>query len=464
MTFITLKYSRPGACICPSGSIHPFCPSHGVPEPSNKKRKTEAKQEEADPDYTPFGKRRKSGRRETSGPGRDTPTPKIPRSRSRHGNDQVDQGLTITPSNVARHQSTRRRWTIGDFVANRTPRFALPLERSIPPNAPSVLLPGYTFEEARNFLAGSSNIGKENTKKSWTPTSRFIFLRKKVEQAGWMRFDFLGNNWKDFRFKVYCELLVAKNGSVSFADPALTYPEAEGHGIDASILRTNRQIYREASTVLYGKNKFVATDVARLFRPNGLTSLRRRTTTLIEHISFEKSGNAAELCQESPESILQPIWNMIVQYPAFLKLRKLSLRREVVRPGDCNLLDMQTYFDKTTDVTVSARRIFNKKDIIVHTAAKLAASAALRDSGFDALHIVQDSSPDMPGLPGMLKCVIEICLSRGQEEAQNKNSVKLDLHSTIMTALEVERDGGFPGADRLHDKYVDKFEPRSMAW
>lgn len=324
----------------------------------------------------------------------------------------------------------------------------------IPSNAPSVLLPGYTFEEARAYLANASNFRKEE-KKSWTPTPRFLFKRRQVEQAGWMRFEILSDNWKHFRFMLYRELLVAQDGSVTFAD-ALTFPKPQGHGIDASILRTNRQIYREASTVLYSKNKFVAADPDHLFRPNGLKCLRRRTTTLIQHISFEKSGNAAQLCQEYCESILQPIWNMMIQYPAFLNLRKLSLRREVIRANDCNLIDMQMYFDKTTNATLSARGVFNKKDLIIHTAAKLAAWAAMRDSWFDNLHLVQNSYPDMPGHTGMLKHVVEVCLSRGQDEDQGKTFVKLDLHDTIMAALEVEIEKGEQGADSLYDNYFQK--------
>ncbi|KAL6251590.1 hypothetical protein RBB50_001800 [Rhinocladiella similis] len=461
MAFITLKYSRPGACICPSDSIQTLCPSHGVRESGNKKRKSEVRREEADLDLTLSDNRRKSGHREATVAGNGTTTLKRPYSL--RGDDHTDDALSATTSssNVARHQGTRSVRT-SSASSNTSPASARPTtinRLSISSNAPSILLPGYTFAEAKAYLADASNFGQQEDKKSWIPTSRFIFQRKQIEQTGWMRFDFLGDNWKDFRFKVYRELLVAPNGSVTFAAPALTYPKAAGHGIDASILQTNRQIYREASAVLYGKNKFVAPDPDRLFRPNGLKGLRRRTTALIQHISFEKSGNAAELCQEHCEGILQPIWDMMVQYPAFLSIRKLSLRREVLRPSDCNLLDMQTYFDKTTNQTLSARRVFNKKDLIVHTAAKLAVSAALRDSWFDTLHIVQDSSPSMPEQPGMLKHVIEVCLSRGQDEDQDKNSVKLNLHNTIMAVLQVEKEEGWPGADRLHDKYVDKHRP-----
>ncbi len=454
MSFITLKYARPDSCIC-SPAATPFvrslCPIHGVPVNTGRKRKgNDRVEEEEDSDYRP-GRRRRG----TLDKKKTTPMRPASHASSKKTVDATSSPLTSndkkTPSkpppqiNSTRPTSATSHPLTDDNVSTIA-------------TSSSVLVPARSTEEALAYFQNASKInsGGQEISSSWISSKFYTDTLARLKDEDWMKFDLLGENWKEFRTRLYRYLLVPPSKSVTFAAPTSTLRRSSDHNIHTSILRANRQVYREASRILYGENKFIAAEPFHLFQPNGLQALRRRTTTLIRELSFDNKGDAAQLCLENIETILQPIWKMMLEQPAFLSLKKLSIRREVIREADLNFFAFQSYLDTHGGGSLDARSLFNKRDLVVRTMAKLASLAAMRDSEFKDMYIVEADEKEVvfPGFLGVSN-VIEVCLTRDQDHGITGE--RLDLHREVIDVLFHEREVGLLGANDAYERYLDRY-------
>ncbi|EXJ93455.1 hypothetical protein A1O1_01847 [Capronia coronata CBS 617.96] len=265
--------------------------------------------------------------------------------------------------------------------------------------------------------------------------------------------DFLGAS-PECRRLIYRHLLVSPSKSITFSDrTASPSVQAPRRHLQTSILYLNSQIYREATKVLYGENTFIAAHPSQLFLPNGLQGLRRRTTKFIRHLSFEKSGSGADLCYETSESLYQPIWKMMVAYPGFLSLRKLTLRREVLRPADLDLRALRNLTVKQGK-PIDPRPVYDKKDMVIAAAAKLAWKAADRRCIFEGLVHVEDEEKEVRWKNRtFLSNTTEVCLTMDGEDGVDL-SAENNLHSALLDILFHGREGDLGGADRAYRQYL----------
>lgn len=262
----------------------------------------------------------------------------------------------------------------------------------------------------------------------------------------------------EFRHLIYRYLLVSTSGSIFFPRP--DSPDtigAAGSDIQPSILYLNRQVYSEGVKILYGENKFVAPDPSHLFLPNGLQGLRRRTISLIRHLGFEKTGFAMRMHQETSAAVYQPIWWMMLDYPGFLTLKKITIRREVIRPIDLNIFTLQMLLAEQGG-PADAPVLYKKKNLVMHVAGKLAFKVATRGADFRGLFIVDDSEFEVRTPKEFcLSNVIEVCLTREDGVRDMVAGEQQDLSRIIQEALFDEKDAGMPGAEQAYSLWLQRY-------
>lgn len=264
--------------------------------------------------------------------------------------------------------------------------------------------------------------------------------------------DFLDSGL-EFRQIIYHHLLVPTSKTITFPSRTAAHSgKIVKPRLETSILYLNSQVYREATRVLYGENKFIAADPSDLFLPNGLQGLRRRTIKFIGHLSFEKKGGAADLCYETIESMYTPIWKMVVDYPGFLSLKKLTIRREVIRPVDLNIFALHM-ITVNQGKPLDMKQMYNK-EMVLAAAAKLAWKAAFRGSIYEGLVFVEETKDEACSEnEGYLSSAIEVCLARdvdaGADEAAESN-----LHSAVMDMLVHQKQGDLAASDQAYRRYM----------
>lgn len=256
------------------------------------------------------------------------------------------------------------------------------------------------------------------------------------------------------RESIYHYFLVPPSECITFANSDSSSRAIHVHPeFQPNILYLNWQIYREARQVLYGKNTFIASDPSRLFLPHGIRGLRRTTTMYIQHLAFQKSGPIFSLVMESSNTVYEPIWDMMVEHPAFLSLKKVTIHREAIRPADFGVMAMHTYLDSHHS-GIGSDVIVNKKPLVIHAAAKLAYCAAMRDSEFHGLYISRKEELEYRTPQQFLAGnIIEVCLTRGDKIATPAN---LLLHNTVCEALWTEREAEIEGAAEAYQNYLDR--------
>ncbi|KAK4943660.1 hypothetical protein LTR10_016757 [Elasticomyces elasticus] len=256
------------------------------------------------------------------------------------------------------------------------------------------------------------------------------------------------------RLRVYRHLLVPESQTIRFPTKGSTIrPIHLNPELEPSILFLNRQVYREASQILYSENTFVASDPSQLFLPNGVQGLRRKTTTYIQHLMFKKRASIATLCMESGDTVYEPIWKMMRDYPGFLNLKKITLHREVMRPSDYRMMALQTYLNKH-EAGIGSDECINKRNALIHAAAKLAYHTATRDAEFHGLHITLENKKEYgftrQALTGN---VFEVCLTKGDDTGSPAN---LFLHRNVCTTLWLEREAGIKRAEEAYHEYFER--------
>ncbi|KAK5463068.1 hypothetical protein LTS15_002781 [Exophiala xenobiotica] len=459
MSFITLKYAKPDSCICSPAAttfVRSICPIHAVPVNTSQRRKRNGRaEEEEDEEYQPRRRRRVTLDKKKT-------TPMRPAIRT-SSNKTIDATSPPLTSNDKKTQIIPRPQ---NSLTRPTPATSHPLtddKKSTVATSPSVLLPGRSTEEAIAYFQNASKINRSGQEigRSRTRSKCYNDTLARLKDEDWMTFKLLGENWKDFRTSLLRYLLVPPSKTITFTAPTSRLRRGNDHNIHTSILRLNRQVYREASSILYGENKFIATEPFHLFQPNGLQAFRRRTTGLIRELSFENRGDAAQMCVESRETILRPIWNMMLEHPALLSLKKLGIRREVIREADLNLFAFQNYLNTQGGGTLNAHSLFNKRDLILRTTAKLASLVAIRGSAFQDMYVVEQGDKEVvfPGFDAVIN-VIEICLTRGQDHGISGE--RLNLHREVMDMLFQDREAGLLGANREYHRYFGMYRDQLM--
>ncbi|KAI1615490.1 hypothetical protein EDD36DRAFT_190165 [Exophiala viscosa] len=393
LSFITLKYARPGSCICgfiTTDFTRSLCPLHGQPQqhqPITQNRKRH--DDDDDADYEP-------GRKRTT--------------------------ASVQKTRRVRRITSPRRHTVP--VRQRLQKQPQPqIQTSPSPSAsPPARLPPTPPE---------------------SPPNRTTFDFCKVDPL--------------IRRLIYQHLLIPRSQTIRFPTkgssikPIYLNPE-----LHPSILHVNSQVYREASQILYGTNTFVASDPSQLFLPNGVQGLRRKTMTYIRHLIFKKRASMATLCMESGDTVYEPIWKMMRDYPGFLNLNKITLHREVMRPTDFCLMGLSTYLNKH-DAGIGSDECINKRKMLIHAAAKVAYQVAMRDSEFHGLHITLEEEKEY-GLTqrALTGNIFQICLTKGDIVGSPAN---LFLHRTVCTTLWLEREAEIRGAEEAYHEYFERCRP-----
>ncbi|EXJ91812.1 hypothetical protein A1O3_00362 [Capronia epimyces CBS 606.96] len=146
---------------------------------------------------------------------------------------------------------------------------------------------------------------------------------------------------------------------------------------------------------------------------------------------------------------------MMLNHPGFLGLKKLTIRREVVRPVDLDLFRLQMV-TANQGKPLDIRRIYNKQEMVVEAAAKLAWRAAHRDSIFEGLVYVQQGEEEVrSGMRIFLSNTIEVCLIRGGKTGV-ATAAENDLHSALLDMLFHGKEADMSGADRAYRRYLRK--------
>ncbi|KAL2424248.1 hypothetical protein ABEF95_007293 [Exophiala dermatitidis] len=264
---------------------------------------------------------------------------------------------------------------------------------------------------------------------------------------------------RECRDLIYRYLLVPPSKSITFPDPnAQPETNATKSRVGTSILLLNSQVYREATKVLYGETTFIAAGPSHLFLPNGLQGLRRRTTKFINHLSFVKQGTVADLCMENSQTIYTPIWKMILDYPGFLSLKKLTIRREVLRPAKLDLGGLQELTacqEEGEEEDVDPTTVYNEDQMVVETAAMLAFKAASRGLIFEGLDYVQEEEQRIDAGGALLEAkIVEVCLTREDEAEDTLGAENLDSALQDMLFSGDHPELGDP--DKAYRRYMKR--------
>ncbi|KIX09835.1 uncharacterized protein Z518_00916 [Rhinocladiella mackenziei CBS 650.93] len=370
---VTLKHTRPGSCICsPSSSsafVRPICPRHGDRDFMSKTLQT------------PQVFQGSRGSRSSN----------IDSARR----DQIMKRTLRAPATSATNTEPDldrvplREHDLFDSWMNQS-------YDKLMMDLPGVNNTIWRALRARSNVVSDPEFGESETKEHPALTS-INFLDSSLE----------------FRQIVYRYLLVPEPVGIVFSSQKIEKGKTAPPRIDTSILLLSSQVYKEATKILYGENTFIAAEPGDLFYPTGIDSLRRRTTRLIRHLSFVKSGTAEELCKETVQNVYEPIRSMICNNPAFLSsLEKITIRREVLRPDWVRTLDDHPGSDN--DKRASNVGCYQKKDMVMTVAAKLAFCAAKRSADFEGLWIIDDDerAVDKSDAHVHFNSVIEVCLTR----------------------------------------------------
>lgn len=277
------------------------------------------------------------------------------------------------------------------------------------------------------------------------------------EPAHLTQIDFLSSSL-EFRKIIYRYLLVPTSKTIIFPEfPSRHAFRNANPELHAGILVTNWQVYHEARAILYGENKFVAPEPSRFFSPLGIRSLRPRTASMIKHLSLEKAGSAAAQMQESAEQIKAQIWQMMIETPAFLNLKKLTIRRQITRPTDPSIFWARMnvcYQSHPIDWTP----FYKKRALVMCAAGALAYQAEMRRSAFHGLVVVEDGDHYVSTLAGIhINNVIEICLVRNPGPEVDHAKAKRDLHEEVLNVLWDQKESGVPLADTRFRLYAERY-------
>ncbi|KAG9769218.1 hypothetical protein KCU88_g6933, partial [Aureobasidium melanogenum] len=264
---------------------------------------------------------------------------------------------------------------------------------------------------------------------------------------------------RECRDLIYRHLLVPPSKSITFPDPnAQPSTNATKPRVRTSILLLNSQVYREATKILYGETTFIAAHPSHLFLPNGLQGLRRRTTKFINHLSFIKQGTVVDLCMENSQTIYTPIWKTILDYPGFLSLKKLTIRREVLRPAKLDLVRSQELTacqEEGEEEDVDPTTVYNEDRMVVETAAILAFKAASRGLIFEGLDYVQEEEQRMDAGGALLVAnVVEVCLTKEDASEDSLGAENLETALTDMLFSGDHPELGDP--DKAYRRYLKR--------
>ncbi|OQV08702.1 hypothetical protein CLAIMM_12930 [Cladophialophora immunda] len=293
---------------------------------------------------------------------------------------------------------------------------------------------------------------------SRSPSDEFIRSFEFSERPPLTQIDFL--DWPlDARKIIYRFLLVPTKRAVIFPgkNSLETFRQLNPE-LDTRILHTNSQVYREARSVLYGENNFIATEPADFFFPCGIQGLRASTTTRIKHITFLRKGSGPTMCDISSEVMSTSILSVIRQCPAFLQLDTLTIRFEVFRPATVNMLNLQVQY-ANSGMDNNIRLAYNKTDVVMTAAATVAYKALRRKAPFQGLKEVENRYESVcePTKDGAIKHVIEMCLFRTRKPVVEYQEQSQVLREAILDMLFEEKERDLQGADEKFRNFVRQY-------
>ncbi|EXJ60508.1 hypothetical protein A1O7_04661 [Cladophialophora yegresii CBS 114405] len=247
---------------------------------------------------------------------------------------------------------------------------------------------------------------------------------------------------------IYRYLLVPSSRSITFPSQqgGDTFSELNPE-LQTNILFTHPFIYNECRPILYGESTFVARSATDFFLPTGIQGLRPATARRIKHIAIVRIGTANE-CDITSHALASSLHSMVLQSPAFLGLRSVTLRFEVNRPVHLNLFTLQMYLNRH-GVTADVRAMYKKAQVVKDAAAKVAFKALQKGSPFQGLCLVEESEHTTwgpGGVPSRTVDVNEVCLFRTREAGHTYEEEKQTLQGVITDMLLDEILYDVPGA------------------
>ncbi|KIW99324.1 uncharacterized protein Z519_00987 [Cladophialophora bantiana CBS 173.52] len=261
------------------------------------------------------------------------------------------------------------------------------------------------------------------------------------------------------RMTIYRYFLVAAKAAVIFPGKRSeeTFRQLNKR-LDMRILYTNSQVYREARSVLYGENNFIAAEPTDFFRPTGIQGLRASTARKIKHISFLTKGTGAQVSDVGSKALSTSINSTILLCPAFLRLDTLTIRSEVFRPLFVSMYKLQQYAENH-GLDGNIMSAYNKTDTVMNAAATVAYKALRRKSPFQGLREVENrfESARVPKKEPCLKHVIEVCLFRSSESTEECRKQSQALRGAILDMLFEEMERDVQGADERFRDFVRRY-------
>ncbi|KIW68672.1 hypothetical protein PV04_04599 [Phialophora macrospora] len=253
----------------------------------------------------------------------------------------------------------------------------------------------------------------------------------------------------DARKLIYSYLLVPSSRTITFPKQQSTHTFSElNPELQANILFAHPLVYKECRPILYGENNFVAQSAGDFFLPTGIQGLRPATARRIKHISIIRKGSANE-CDISSQKLAASLHSMVLQSPAFLGLRTITIRFEVSRPAHLNLFTLQTFL-QGHNVTADARAMYKKAKMVKDAAATVAFKALRKGSPFQGLCLVEESERTVwapEGGGSRIVDVNEVCLFRTCDAGVEYQEDRQTLRRAILDALLDEKLHDVPGAD-----------------
>ncbi|KIW79963.1 hypothetical protein Z517_06578 [Fonsecaea pedrosoi CBS 271.37] len=255
---------------------------------------------------------------------------------------------------------------------------------------------------------------------------------------------------------IYRFLLVPAKRSVIFPDKDSndTFRQLNPD-LNARILQTNSQVYREARTILYGENTFVGAEPSDFFFPTSIQGLRASTAARIKHLSFVRKGTGPTLCDIDSNVLSTSILSLIQQCPAFLLLKTLTIRFEVIRPLTVNMFNLQVQY-ANNGIGSNIKSAYNKTEVATKAAAKVAYRALRKKSPFQGLKEVANRFESVwdPSKDGAIKHVIEMCLFRTEEPRVEYQEHSQMLREAILDMLFEEKERDVDGADMRFQNFM----------
>jgi hypothetical protein len=292
-----------------------------------------------------------------------------------------------------------------------------------------------------------------------SPSDRLPNAASNSERGPLLEIDFLQAPL-DARKLIYSYLLVPSSRTITFPKPqsSLTFSELNPE-LQTNILLAHPLIYNECRPILYGENNFMAQSATDFFLPTGIQGLRPATARRIKHISILRTGTAKE-CDISSQELASSLHSMVLQSPAFLGLRTITIRFEVSRPAHMNLFTLQMYIHGH-GVTADVQAMYKKAEMVKSAAAKVAFKALRKGSPFQGLCLVEESEhtitvPGGVGQGSKTVDVNEVCLFRTRKTGVEYQEDQDTLRRVIMEDLLDEKLHDVPGADGRYRWFCKK--------